>query len=46
MVEEFFAWKFSGRTDLFELPARTVDAFILLENEWLEEKANGEQRNR
>lgn len=42
LLEQFYAWKLFGNTDPQELPARTVDAFVVLEKELMEERANGE----
>jgi hypothetical protein len=40
-LEQFYAWKLFGHTDPNLLPARTVDAFCVLEKELAEERANG-----
>ena len=32
-IQEFQAWKLFGSVDVFALPARTVEAFFILENE-------------
>lgn len=32
-IQEFQAWKLFGSIDVFALPARTVEAFFILENE-------------
>ena len=42
LLEEFYAWKLFGNADPKLLPARTVDAFCVLEKELVEERANGE----
>jgi hypothetical protein len=42
LLEEFYAWKLFGNADPKLLPARTVDAFFVLEKELVEERANGE----
>jgi len=42
LLEEFYAWKLFGNVDPKLLPARTVDAFFVLEKELVEERANGE----
>ena len=42
LLEQFYAWKLFGNTDPNTLPARTVDAFFVLEKELMEERANGE----
>lgn len=42
MLEQFYAWKLFGNKDPQLLPARTVDAFFVLEKELVEERANGE----
>lgn len=44
LVEEFLIWKLSGNVSLYDLPAKTVDAFIVLENEWQEERSNAQRR--
>lgn len=33
LIQEFQVWKLFGRLDAFSLPARTVEAFCILENE-------------
>jgi hypothetical protein len=40
-IEEFFTWKLFGGMDHYALAAKTVDAFFVLEREWLKEKRNG-----
>lgn len=42
LLEHFYAWKLFGNEDPKLLPARTVDAFFVLEKELAEERANGE----
>lgn len=42
LLEQFYAWKLFGNEDPKLLPARTVDAFVVLEKELVEERANGE----
>jgi hypothetical protein len=42
-LEEYYAWKFFGQRDFHRMPARTVEAFCVLEAELAEERANGEQ---
>ncbi len=42
LLEQFHAWKLFGNTEPKLLPARTVDAFFVLEKELMEERANGE----
>jgi hypothetical protein len=42
LLEQFYAWKLFGNSDPKLLPARTVDAFFVLEKELVEEGANGE----
>ena len=39
-LEEFYAWKLFGEHDFHRLPARTVEAFCVLEAELAEERAN------
>lgn len=41
LLEEFLAWKLLGGAKYDELPARTVDAFFVLEREWREEIRDG-----
>jgi len=38
LLEEFHAWKLFGTTDVYRLPARTVEAFGVLENELRSER--------
>lgn len=33
-LEQFYAWKFFGVRDHYRLPARVVDAFYVLEQQW------------
>jgi hypothetical protein len=42
-IEEFFTWKLFGGLDHYTLPAKTVDAFFVLEREWLKEQRNGHE---
>ena len=42
-IEEFYAWRLTGRRELADLPARRADAFLILENQALEEE-NDERR--
>ena len=42
-IEEYVAWKVLGGLELHRLPARTVEAFCILENEALREANNGER---
>lgn len=41
LVESFWAWKLLGGCDLTNLPAKTVDAFCVLENELRAEVNDG-----
>jgi hypothetical protein len=41
LLETYFAWKASGGDAWRELPAREADAFMVLEEEWRREVANG-----
>jgi hypothetical protein len=41
-MEEFQAWKLFGCRDVAQMPAKTVEAFSVLERELVEEKANGQ----
>jgi hypothetical protein len=38
MLEEFHAWKLFGTTELYQLPARLVEAIFVLENELRSER--------
>ena len=42
-IEEYVAWKVLGGLELHQLPARTVEAFCILENEAAKETNNGER---
>lgn len=37
-LEEYSVWKMFGHGDLWSMPARTVEAFCLLERELMREK--------
>ncbi len=41
LMEAFWAWKLLGAGDLGSLPARTVDAYCVLENELRAEVNDG-----
>ena len=41
MLEEHHVWSLGGRGDLREYPARSVEAFTVLESELLREKNHG-----
>jgi len=41
LLEEFHAWKVFGMKDFYELPARTVEAIFILENELRAERNDG-----
>jgi hypothetical protein len=41
-IEEFFTWKLFGHADHYTLAAKTVDAFFVLEREWLKEQRHGQ----
>lgn len=43
-IESFVVWKQFGGRPVEELPARMVDAFLVLEGELSREVSNGEQR--
>lgn len=43
LIQEFQAWKFLGGVDPYALPARTIDAFCVLERELRAEMENGQQ---
>ena len=38
LLEEFYAWKLFGQMSYLNLPARTVDAFFVLEKEFILER--------
>ena len=40
LIQEFQAWKVFGSSDVLELPARTVEAFCILDNELRAEMKN------
>jgi len=42
-VEQFYVWKLGGGS-LLDLPARQVDAFLVLEQEWRAESKHVEER--
>jgi hypothetical protein len=42
LVEEFFAWKAGGGGNLMNRPARTAEAFFILEREWKAEIEHAE----
>ncbi len=42
MLEEFHAWKLFGSMDFRGLPARTVEAICILENELRSERDDAE----
>lgn len=41
-IEQFYIWKVCGGS-LFDLPARQVDAFLILEQEWKAENKHGQE---
>ena len=43
MLEEFNAWKLFGTSDCYSLPARTVEAISVLENELRSERDDAEK---
>jgi hypothetical protein len=43
MLEEFHAWKLFGAMDVYGLPARTVEAICVLENEMRSERDDGDK---
>jgi hypothetical protein len=43
LLDEYHTWQLLGGTDWKQLPARTVDAFFILENEMAKEKGYAEQ---
>jgi hypothetical protein len=42
LLEEFHAWKLAGMANVYDLPARLVEAIFILENEWTQEKNNAQ----
>jgi hypothetical protein len=42
LLEEFHAWKLMGLSNFLELPARLVEAIVILENELTLEKRNAQ----
>jgi hypothetical protein len=42
LLEEFHAWKLLGAGNVYELPARLVEAIFVLENELRAENNNGQ----
>ena len=44
-IEEFSVWKAGGVRDLIRLPARTAEAFFVLEQEWRAEVKNGREQH-
>jgi len=42
LLQEFQAWKLFGHGDVFSLPARTVEAVCILENQLRMERTSGE----
>ena len=43
LLEEFHAWKLIGMRDVYELPARLVEAICVLENELRAERVDGQK---
>jgi hypothetical protein len=43
-LDRYFVWKAGGPVDLLALPARTAEAFLILEREWRSELEHAEQR--
>jgi hypothetical protein len=41
LLEEFYAWKMVGARSYYELPARLVHAFFVLDNELRAEGVDG-----
>jgi hypothetical protein len=42
-LEEFYTWKQFGMRDAYGMPAKTVDAFFVLEKELVEETNNAQK---
>ena len=42
-LDEFFAWKLNTSRNMTELPARTADAFLVLDREWRAEVQNANE---
>ena len=43
LIEEFHAWRLLGATSAYDLPARVVEAFFILENELRAELNDGQK---
>ena len=43
LLEEFYAWKLCGAGNVYELPARLVEAIFVLENELRAETSDGQK---
>jgi hypothetical protein len=42
-LDEYFVWKTAGQINLLDLPAKTAEAFLILEREWRSELEHAEQ---
>ena len=43
LLEEFHIWKLFGAIDVYQLPARIVEAIVTLENELRAERNDGQE---
>jgi hypothetical protein len=43
LLEEFHAWKLFGATDVYQMPARLVEAICILENELRTERNDAQE---
>ena len=43
LLEEFYAWKLAGAGNVYDLPARLVEAMFVLENELRAEANDGQK---
>jgi len=43
LIEEFYAWKLCGAANVYDLPARLVEAIFVLENELRAETNDGQK---
>lgn len=42
-LEQYLAWRAGGGGSLTEMPARTAEAFLILEQEWREESEHAQE---
>jgi len=41
-IEEYHLWRFGGKPDLLSYPAKSAEAFTILESELLKEREHGD----